>query len=162
MKTETQRRRLRWTLKIANILLWGGRTPPLTARKSNALNILPTAMNSRTDRVFPSDSQHCSIAFSCYQGKSLRDGCFITSGLESKNRQSLRLAFFELSAGRDRLGAAIFLACFVLFPAFPLCSIPDFQRVDVDAGSCNKQPKEQRNSWHHHNYQIRLWCDRKS
>ena len=63
-----KRKRLKWTLKSADIRSWGSLTPPLTARKSNALTVSPTAKNSGTVRVLPSKSQHCSIAFVCHQG----------------------------------------------------------------------------------------------
>ena len=42
-------KRLRWTLKIADTLVWGKQSPPLMARKRTAVGWSPTAKNSRTD-----------------------------------------------------------------------------------------------------------------
>jgi len=49
MKTKPIEKGSRRTLLITNIWLYWWLPPPLTAHKSNALVILPTANNSRTD-----------------------------------------------------------------------------------------------------------------
>lgn len=67
----------------------------MTARKSNALNVLPTAKNSRTDSVFGRSHSIVAFLFRVIKGTPeavLLVAGFVTSGLESKNRQSLRLA----------------------------------------------------------------------
>ena len=77
----------------------------MTARKSNALNVLPTAKNSRTDRVFGRSHSIVAFLFRVIKGKPeavLLVAGLITSGLESKNRQSLRLVFLEWFVDPER------------------------------------------------------------
>jgi hypothetical protein len=54
MKKLGKEKRLRRTLKIADIAGCGSLTPPLTARKRTAVGRLPTAKNSRTVGFSPS------------------------------------------------------------------------------------------------------------
>ena len=59
MKNWAMKKRLRWTLKIADILVWGRLSPSLTASKRTAVGCLPTAKNSRTDSF---SVAHSSVA----------------------------------------------------------------------------------------------------
>ena len=63
-------------------------TPPLTAHQNNALNVLPTAKNSRT--VINSSVEYSSVAvlLRAFKGKPkamLSVAGYFTSGSESKN-----------------------------------------------------------------------------
>ena len=68
MKKQGQRKRLRWILKIADILVWGKLTPPLIARKRTAVGELPTAKNSRTDRSFPVEYSSVAVLLCAIKG----------------------------------------------------------------------------------------------
>ena len=88
MKKWAKTKRLNWTLKIADILVWGRCTPPLTARKRTAVGDSPTAKNSRTVRNPSVEYSSVVVLFACLQGQAESNafgGWFITSGLESKN-----------------------------------------------------------------------------
>lgn len=60
MKKRAKTKRLDGTLKIADIIVRGKLTPPLTARKRTAVGYLPTAKNSRT--VSDSSVVYSSVA----------------------------------------------------------------------------------------------------
>ena len=62
-------KRLRWTLKIADILVWGSRSPSLTASKRTAVGLLPTAKNSRTDS-FPVVHSSVAVLFDAIKDKA--------------------------------------------------------------------------------------------
>ena len=77
----------------------------MTARKSNALNGLSTAKNSRTGSVFGRSHSIVAFLFRVIKGEPeavLLVAGFIPSGSESKNSWCLLLADLELSADRER------------------------------------------------------------
>ncbi len=75
-------------MKIADILVRGKFTPPLTARKRTAVYGLPTAKNSRTVRNSPVEYSSVAVLLRAFKGKPkavLSVAGSVTSGLESKN-----------------------------------------------------------------------------
>ena len=69
MKNWVKRKRLRWTLKIADILVWGRFTPPLTAHKRTAVDRSPTVKNSRTVRNSSVEYSSVAVLLRAFKGK---------------------------------------------------------------------------------------------
>ena len=75
-------------MKIADILVIGKFTPPLTARKRTAVYRLPTAKNSRTVRNSSVEYSSVAVLLRAFKGKPkavLSVAGYFTSGSESKN-----------------------------------------------------------------------------
>ncbi len=70
----------------------------MTAHQNNALNVLPTAKNSGTDKISPSASQHDSIVLACHQGQ-VRDGCILPLARNLRTDLTGSLLFLQLEDG---------------------------------------------------------------
>ena len=82
---------------IADVLLYGRLTPPLTARKSNALNVSPTAKNSRTVSFLRLIHSIVALFLRAIKGKSLRDGLGLPQALNLRTVSGFALKFLDCS-----------------------------------------------------------------
>lgn len=99
-----------------------------------------------------------ALVWRAIKGRSLRDGCVFTSGLESKNRfrRGSDVPVNEgLSAARAGSGAATSQAYCPHLPADRPCLGPDNGCACEDAENYNRQPTKPRYSWHRYNYHNR-------
>ena len=73
--------------------------PPLTAHQNNALNVLPTAKNSRTVSFLRLIHSIVALLLCAIKGKSLRDGCFLPLAWNLRTDLASRQLFLQMEDG---------------------------------------------------------------
>ena len=82
-------------LENVDILVCGKSSPPLTACKNNALNVLPTAKNSRTVSFLRLIHSIVALLLRTIKGKSLRDGLVLPQALNLRTVSGFALKFLD-------------------------------------------------------------------